>query len=128
LQYKLRENILRFEIKILKMRKFSKSKFYLSDLLNPINWIKCFNYLIEVLHHTIITEPLPAKSLSNFDLEFITKYENTRNWAYLTTKARHDKKNRFNKIVRQYGLLNLKQTLIFAIERTFEICSPAHIE
>jgi hypothetical protein len=76
------DNILRFEIKCLKMEVISTETVYLSTLLNPAFIDRCNAKLIQAFDEVVIKEPVDLKSLTQKERN---RYQNCTNPLYWNT-------------------------------------------
>ena len=56
----------------------------------------------------IITEKMCLNTISKSDFNLIKECENPRIWADFTRRQRSQKKDRFNQIIKTYGLIGIK--------------------
>jgi len=116
LQYKLKENVLRFEIQAKKMQKLPFEKVYLNDLLkNPM--IKyCKAELIKVMQQIIIYDN-DLKPLSKKDAIFLKDVSNPNYWANLNPSNRNKKKVKYLKLLESNTKSNLRNELIRLVKQ-----------
>jgi len=116
-EYKLKNNILRVELKINKSREFHKTGiFNLLDLLDKINLEKLFSLLLERFDElTIIDDVENFNHFTDKDKIIFKEYVNPRYWENLLElkkyQTRHRNKINFERIQSQYSLNQTKQEL-----------------
>ena len=111
-QYSCGSNILRIEVKVLKMAAVKLGIVYLKDLLNIEVWQRCMEHLLEVLDALIIFEKLNT-DLSGVPKEVYIKGANPENWKKenITPNGRNKLKAKFNQVIRDYGINQYHQTV-----------------
>jgi hypothetical protein len=120
LQYKLKENVLRFEIQVKKMQKLSFEKVYLSDLLKLSFTEHCKNELINVLQQIIIYDD-SLKGISKKDKEFLKDVSNPNYWAGLNSSNYYKKKSKYDDLVKNHSLNNMKIELINLVKEKGDV-------
>ena len=112
LHYKQRENILRIEDKIIRMRYIKDLNIKcLHDLTKPNKLIQLGKILNEMFEKVIIHEPIKIESLTKPELKLYDNCGNPRFWTGLNRSQRHKKLIQYNRLIENKSLLNLKQTL-----------------
>lgn len=114
--FKLKENILRFEVKFLSKKMLHKyGVFTLKDLRDKKVLRVLFKMLLEKFDEMLIIDEYDTSLMDSSDSRSLGKYTNTRFWNHelksksRTTKANHAK--RFKEILEKYNLLTQKQSV-----------------
>lgn len=102
LQYNLTDEILRFEIKYIKMQKLD-NVLSLSDLMNVNIWIRLSEKLRESLKEVIYTDKFASNDLTKPECNLLTFCENPRNWDKSDKKKRYKAKEQFVKLINSKG-------------------------
>jgi hypothetical protein len=102
-------NILRFEIKAVKMEVIKKGEIFLTDLIKPNIINLCKERLIKAFDELIINEPLNISQLNDKDREFYKEYSNPRTWERLTPNQRNKKKEKYNNLLTRYSTHKIKE-------------------
>jgi hypothetical protein len=120
LQYKLKQNVLRFEIQVRKMQKLPFEQVFLSDLLTAplINY--CRSELIEVMESIIIYDN-SLQGLSVKEKIFLKDIANPNYWANLNPSNRHKKKVKYDELVKSNSKSNLKNVLIRLVKEKSDV-------
>ncbi|PXX22854.1 hypothetical protein [Arenibacter sp. ARW7G5Y1] len=124
-QYRIEQNILRFEIKFLKSREFQKFGIYnINDLKNKENLKKLFELLIQRFDEITIVDDGASINISTEDNNKLRQYLNPSFWeedlegVHQQYKARH--RNKFNDLLERNNLLKTKKALKVALTNKFK--------
>lgn len=103
-------NILRYELRVVKMEKINK-RVYLADLLKPIIIDRCKKLLIDSFNDLIIKEPV--SDLNTKDHKFYLEYVNPSNHeAFIDKHKRHRAKDKFNQLLERYSVDRIKENTL----------------
>jgi hypothetical protein len=116
LQYGLINNVLRYEIKVTKMKYLNQGTIYLSDLLNTRFIFGCFTNLISSFKDLIVTERINKKVLSIKHRQKFIELNNPRAWEFMTPKQRYVKRPLFESIIEEFGMQKLKSGLYASVK------------
>jgi len=116
LQYGLLNNVLRYEIKIKKMKYLNQGAIYLSDLLDPEFIRSGFENLVSSIKDLIITEQIDKKTLLSKYRQKFSELNNPRSWEFMTPKQRYAKRPFFESIIEELGLQKLKSGLYDSVK------------
>lgn len=89
------DNLLRFEIKCLKMEAISSERVYLSTLLDPAFINQCKEALIQAFDEVLVMEPVDIQSLTLKERDLYLKCVNPGYWNTLSRIERCRQKKRF---------------------------------
>jgi hypothetical protein len=116
-QFKLDNNVLRFEIKFIKSKEFQKlGVFNIEDLKDKNNLRKLFIYLIKRFDEMTIVDDFDENSISDInDYNKLSRYTNPTFWTEEIKGVHQNKRarfrNEFEKILRRNNLLKTKACL-----------------
>lgn len=116
-QFKLDNNVLRFEIKFIKSKEFQKlGVFNIEDLKDKNNLRKLFIYLIKRFDEMTIVDNFDENSISDInDYNKLSRYTNPTFWTEEIKGVHQNKRarfrNEFEKILRRNNLLKTKACL-----------------
>ena len=112
LQYGQRENILRIEDKIIRMRKIKDLNIKtLYDLMQPQNLIELGTLLSEMFDNLIIHEPIKIENLTTAKQGFYEECDNPRKWESLSRNQRYKNLIQFNELIRENSIYRIKETI-----------------
>lgn len=112
LQYGQKENILRIEDKIIRMRKIKELNISnLHDLTKSENMEKLGLVLNEMFKNLIIHESINSNNLTTAEQRFYEQCGNPRYWTALNPKQRHKKLKRYNLLIKENSLNKIKETI-----------------
>ena len=115
LQNLLPYSILRIEYKARKMQPVQKifgEYPVLSDLLNPILWVKCRNRLRSVIEYCIFDDEFPFEQDRN-----LVTWRNPREWSAMNSTKRSRNQRKLDNLVQKKGKLKIKEKLLLAVEK-----------
>ena len=116
-------NILRYELRFIKMEKIDK-KLYLADLLTPAIIDRCKKLLIDSFNELIISEPVSG--LSNKDHQFYLQYINPNYHKTTLNKfKRHRDKEKYNQLLVRYSTDRIKKNTLKLLIKTLQNLTSA---
>lgn len=124
-EFNLTENILRFELKIIKARDFQElGIFNLYDLKDKSKLRRLFKLLIDRFDELTITDDISNyEQFNGNDGQNLLKYQNPRFWEDLSENNKRQTKSRYKKdferILNEYNLLKTKQSLRALLVKKF---------
>ena len=125
-QYNYRsKNILRFEVKTIKMQSLKKYGFEtLADLTDEKKVKELKYFLLEKLAHIIMDDnEISAKKIPNKDAETLRRGRLHNNWKNLIKLPSYElqrSRNRFNRVIQKHGI-SYKQRIKEAIDKEWEL-------
>jgi len=109
-QYLKEENILRFEIKVLKMeflKRINVSR--LGDLTKPEVLNQLGELLNEMFGECIVSDKVRTSDLTVTELKIYTLCSNPKVWERFNFRERYRKRNQFERIIETYGVNKWKR-------------------
>lgn len=103
------DNLLRFEVKYLKMEAITKGKVCLTTLLHPAFIERCEELVLQAFDEVVIKEPVDLKSLSIKQRDLYLKCINPLYWATLSSLDRCRNKKRYADLLELKSIDRLKE-------------------
>lgn len=112
-QYKLPDNLLRFEVKITTGKYLSRTGFHnLSDLISANAWRSLADKILNLFDELNISEPsIDRARLSMFKQSFLSDSQSAIFWQGLTVKQRYKARKRLLKLVDLHAANDLRKEL-----------------
>ena len=112
LQHKQRENILRIEDKIIRMRYIKDLNIKsLHDLTKPNNLLDLGTKLSQMFDNLIIHEPIKIENLTTVKQRFYERCEINTGWERLSRNQRYKKLILFNDLIKENSIYRIKETI-----------------
>lgn len=123
-QYKLNQNILRVEIKIIKKRMLHKLGIYsIEDLLCPKIFKNLYEFLFREFNEVLIIDEYHNLDIPENDLKNLNTYTNPNYWNTLKKENTHKVQNRlkkeFNSLIEKHRLDKTKKELLNILKAKF---------
>jgi hypothetical protein len=112
LQYKQKENILRIEDKIIRMRYIKDMNIKcLHDITKPENLLDLGTKLSEMFDNLIIHEPIKIENLTTVKQRFYERCEISNEWERLSRNQRYKKLILYNELIKEHSIYRVKETI-----------------
>lgn len=120
-QYKQKQNILRIEDKIIRMRRIKYLNIKsLHDLTQANNLTELGTMLSEMFDNLIIHEPIKTEGLTTAKKRIYEQCGNPREWESINRNQRYKRLKQYNELIKENSIYRVKETIATQIAEKWE--------